>query len=81
MQVAINPSIYGTAQIYAEQKGLNLSVMIEGFLERFISKEKAKEQELPDVVVSLIGSTGGQLAEDDINGRKAYYKHIEEKYK
>ena len=80
MQVAINPSLYGAAQTYAEQRGLNLTMMIEGFLERFINKEKAKTQELPDVVVSLLGATGGQLAEDDINGRKAYYKHIEEKY-
>ena len=82
MQVAINPSLYGTAQSYAEQRGLDLTLMIENYLERFINKEKAKEQdqELPDVVVSLLGSTGGQLAKDDLNGRKAYHKHLEEKY-
>lgn len=82
MQVAINPNLYDTAQVYAEQRGLNLTILIENYLERFINKEKAKEkeQELPDVVVSLLGSTGGQLAKDDLNGRKAYYKHIEEKY-
>lgn len=82
MQVAINPNLYGTAQTYAEQKGLDLSMLIEDFLKRFINKEKAKEkeQELPDVVVRLLGSTGGQLAEDDLNGRQAYYKHKEEKY-
>ena len=75
MQVAINPSLYGTAQSYAEQRGLNLTLMIENYLERFINKEKAKakEQELPDIVVSLLGSTGGQLREDDLNGRKAYH--------
>ena len=68
MQVAINPSLYGTAQSYAEQRGLNLTLMIENYLERFINKEKAKakEQELPDIVVSLLGSTGGQLREDDL---------------
>lgn len=62
MQVAINPSLYGTAQIYAEQKGVNLSVMIENFLERFINKEKAKakEQEIPDVV-SLLGASHEQI--------------------
>ena len=82
MQVAINPNVYGTAQMYAEQQGLNLAEMIENFLERFITKEeaKAKEQELPDVVVSLLGSTGGQLAKDDLNGRKAYHKYLEEMY-
>ena len=75
MRVAINPSLYGTAQAYAEQKGLNLTLMIENFLERFISKEKAKEQEqeLPDVVTHLLGAAHGELAEDDLNGRKAYY--------
>ena len=63
MQVAINPSLYGAAQTYAEQRGLNLTMMIEGFLERFINKEKAKtqEQEIPDVVVNLIGASSGQM--------------------
>ena len=82
MQIAIDPTIYGTAQIYAEQKGLNLTVMIENFLERFIQEKKAtNEQELPDVVFSLLGASGGQLADDDLNGRNAYHKHLEEKYK
>jgi len=64
MQVAINPSLYGTAQTYAEQKGLNLTLMIENFLERFINKEKAKakEQELPDVVTNLLGTAHGNMA-------------------
>ena len=83
MQVAINPSLYGDAQTYAEQKGLNLTLMIEDFLERFIRKEKAKtqEHELPDVVVSLLGAASGELADDDLNGRKAYHQYMEEKYK
>lgn len=63
MQVAINPSLYGTAQTYAEQRGLNLTLMIEDFLERFIRKEKAKtqEHELPDVEVGLMGASQGQI--------------------
>lgn len=82
MQVAINPSIYGVAQTHAEQRGLNLTVLIENFLERFIQeKDTAVSQDLPDVVVSLLGATGGHVAEDDLNGRKAYHKHLEEKYK
>ena len=73
MQVAINPSIYGVAQTHAEQRGLNLTVLIENFLERFIQeKDTAVSQDLPDVVVSLLGATGGHVAEDDLNGRKAY---------
>jgi hypothetical protein len=30
------------------------------------------DQKLPDVVVSLLGAAGGQLADDDLNGRRAY---------
>ena len=82
MQIAINPNLYGSAQVYAEERGLNLTVLIENFLERFIQeKETAVSQELPDVVVNLLGATGGGLAKDDLNGRKAYRKHLEEKYK
>ena len=40
-----------------------------------------KLNELPELVVSLLGATGGQLAEDDLNGRKAYQKHLVEKHK
>ena len=83
MQVALNPNLYGEAQTYAEKQGLNLTVVIEKFLERFISgqdKIASQEQELPDAVLNLLGATGGQLDSDDLNGRKAYYQHVEEKY-
>jgi hypothetical protein len=81
MQVAINPDLYGTAQMYAEKKGLNLTTLIEDFLVRFIStKETSKEEEVPDVVLSLLGAANGQIANEDLNGRNAYYQHIEEKY-
>ena len=83
MQVAINSNLYGTAQAYAEQKGLDLTLMIENFLKRFISKEKSKtqEQDLPDIVASLLGAAQGEVADDDVNGKEAYYQYIEEKYK
>ena len=84
MQVAINPSLYDTAQIYAERQGLNMTVLIENYLERFISGQTntaAQENELPDIVVRLMGAAGGQLDKDDLNGRKAYYEYLEEKYK
>ena len=83
MQIAINPNLYGTAQAYAEQKGLDLTLMIENFLKRFISKEKSKtqEQDLPDIVASLLGAAQGEVADDDVNGKEAYYQYIEEKYK
>ena len=82
MQVAINPNLYGTAQIYAEQRGLNLTAVIEGFLEHFISaKDDVRDEEVPDVVLSLLGSAQGKISENDLNGREAYYHYIEEKYK
>ena len=81
MQVAVNPDLYGTAQMYAEKKGLNLTTLIEDFLVRFIStKETSNEEEVPDVVLSLLGAANGQIANEDLNGRNAYYQHIEEKY-
>ena len=81
MQVAINPTLYGNAKTYADQRGLNLTVVIENFLKRFISSKDAEEEDIPDAVLSLIGAAGGQLDSDDLNGRKAYYSYIEEKYK
>lgn len=85
MQVAINPNIYGPAQLYAKRKGLDITAVIEDFLVKFMSSAKEKEavadQELPDVVKSLLGAAGGQLADDDLNGRKAYRGYIEEKYR
>ena len=41
--------------------------------------QKTTEQVVPDVVLSLLGA-GLPLADDDLNGRKAYYQHLEEKY-
>lgn len=80
MQVAINPNVYKQAQAYAQEHGLNLTNIIENFLMQFIGQNKAIEQPVPDVVLSLIG-TGKPLADDDLNGREAYYQYIEEKYK
>ena len=80
MQVAINPNLYDAAQIYAERQGLNMTVLVENLLERYIrSKSKVEENDVPDVVLNLLGA-GVPVADDDINGRKAYYKHLEEKY-
>lgn len=81
MQIAINPNLYGSAEQYAEQRGLNLPTVIEKFLERFISsKDTAADQAVPDVVLSLLGA-GEPTKEDDLNGREAYYQYLEEKYK
>ena len=81
MEVAINPSIYRPAQVYAQQHGLNLTSVIENFLVRFAQVNKAEtEQAIPDVVLSLLGA-GEPVADEDLNGREAYYKHLEKKYR
>jgi hypothetical protein len=82
MDVAINNNIYRQAAAYAQQQGLNLTSVIEDFLVRFIRRNKsaATEQNVPDIVLSLLGA-GESLAEDDLNGREAYQQYLEEKYK
>ena len=80
MQIAINPTLYGSAQSYAQKRGLDLSAIIEGFLERLINnQDTTAQQEVPDVVLSLLGA-GLPVAKDDLNGREAYYQYMEEKY-
>jgi hypothetical protein len=83
MQVSINPNLYGEAQTYAEKQGLNLNLVIEKFLERFISAQGriTSQEQLPDVVLNLLGAAEGTLDADDLNGRTSYYQHLEEKYK
>lgn len=46
MQVAINPNIYGPAQVYAEGRGLNLTKVIEDYLVELVTsaKEQTKEK-------------------------------------
>lgn len=80
MEVSINANIYRQAQAYAQQKGLNLSKVIEDFLLHFIGKSEKAEHPVPDVVLSLLGA-GTPVDEDDLNGRKAYHEYLEEKYK
>ena len=65
MQIAINPTLYGSAQIYAEKHGLNVSVLIENFLQRLVISQEAKEEQpVPDIVLSLLGA-GEPTASDD----------------
>ena len=43
---------------------------------------ETKEIEIPDMVMSMLGVVpSDSIDADDINGRKAYHKHLEEKYK
>ena len=81
MEVAISNHVYQQAQMYALSKGLNLNAVIENFLVSLMSNgHNEKEEVVPDVVLSLLGA-GEPLAEDDLNGREAYYQYLQEKYK
>lgn len=80
MQVVIDSDIYQQAQTCAQRQGLNLNHVIENFLLRFIGGNKAvTEQPIPDVVLNLFGA-GEPVADDDLNGREAYYQYLEKKY-
>ena len=68
-----NSRLYQQASAYAQKRGLNLTTVIENFLMRFVGTSKnATEQEVPDVVQSLLGA-GEKVSEDDMNAREAYY--------
>ena len=81
MQIDINPEVYRSAQILAQRQGLNLKTVIEDFLINFArKKEQSTDQAIPDVVISLLGA-GEPVGEHDLNGREAYYQHLDEKHK
>lgn len=80
MQVAIDNDIYQEAQTCAKRQGMDLEAAIERFLVHFVDKNKSKQNEnIPDVVLSLLGA--GEGSGDDLNGRDAYYRYLEEKHK
>lgn len=80
MEIVINPTLYGSAQTYAEKRGLNLQELVENFLQRLVTSQEVQEdQSVSDIVLSLLGA-GEQTKADDLNGRKAYYQYLEEKY-
>lgn len=79
-RVTLDKQLVDTAREYAEQKGVSLTELIEGYLSRLIQKEKAPAEAIPDIVLSLLGA-GEPVSDDDLNGRKAYYEHLKEKYK
>ncbi len=79
IQVGLNKNLAEAAAQYAHQAGTDLSSMLEAYLLRIVSVSKKGETHVPDVVQSLLGA-GESLSDDDINGRKAMYSHLEQKY-
>jgi hypothetical protein len=74
--IKLNKQLVEEATAYARRKGQSLSSMLEDYLSRITRK---KEIDVPDIVLSLLGA-GESIEDDDINGRKAYYKYLNEKY-
>ena len=76
--IRLNTELVDKAQAYATAEGKSLSSIIEDFLSRLTSSREETE-EIPDIVLSLLGA-GAPVDDDDINGRKAYYGHLEQKH-
>ena len=76
--IKLDKELVDKAQAYAASEGKTLSSIIESFLSRLTAKEQ-KPEEIPDIVLSLLGA-GTPVSPDDINGRKAYYSHLEQKH-
>ena len=72
---------------FADDKALEqwLQKQLEEFLLNYYVRQEsqhntcASDQPVPDVVLRLLGA-GLPLDDDDLNGRKAYYQHLEEKH-
>lgn len=81
--IHLDKEIVDKAQRYAASEGKSLISIIEDYLARLTFKGKKQEldlEEVPDIVLSLLGA-GAPLDDDDINGRKAYYDYVEKKHK
>lgn len=78
-QIKLNKNVVDKAVAYARQRGLDLSSIIENYLDRLVQQPKVNEEPIPDIVLSLLGA-GKIDDDDDLNGRKAYHKYLEEKY-
>jgi hypothetical protein len=80
IQIKLDKHVAEAASAYAQKKGETLSALIEGYLKRLTRHEKSEEQQVPDIVLSLLGA-GTPVDEDDLNAREAFYTHLEEKHR
>ena len=53
--------------------------MLTDYLSRLV-KQQEEKSEIPDVIQSLLGA-GSPVDETDLNGREAYHRYLEEKYR
>ena len=82
--LTLDKYLFEDAQRYASRKGTDLTKLVEAYLKRLLKKEKKMEHEeieIPDMVMSMLGVVpSDSIDADDINGRKAYHKHLEDRY-
>lgn len=82
LQISLDKHIADVAYSYAKERGESLSGIVEAYLKQVASQVNAKkvqEEEIPDVVMSLLGA-GTPITDDDLNGRKAYAEYINKKH-
>ena len=83
--LTLDKYLFEDAQKYAFKKGTDLTKLVESYLKNLLKKEKKAEQEkldVPDFVISMLGVVPSDSVDsDDINGRKAFNEHLEEKCK
>ena len=82
--LTLDKYLFEDAQRYASRKGTDLTKHAEAYLNCFLKREKKMEHEeieIPDMVMSMLGVVpSDSIDADDINGRKAYHKHLEDRY-
>lgn len=83
LSISLDKRVADIAYSYAKERGESLSEIVEAYLKQVageINAKKATQEQVPDVVMSLLGA-GTPIAEDDLNGRKAYAEYINEKHR
>ena len=85
MQVAINPTLYGDARVFAEKRGLNINQMIDDFLVNFVQniskteeKEKTRTIEISPRVASLLTWYSWDVSDEELDDMR--YKYLAEKF-
>lgn len=54
-QIKLDKNVVDKAIAYAHQKGVDLSSLIEDYLNRLMQQAEAEEEAIPDIVLSLLG--------------------------
>ena len=71
VQIQLEKHLLDKAIAYAKLRGIDLSTMLTDYLSRLV-KQQEEKSEIPD---------GSPVDETDLNGREAYHRYLEEKYR